>query len=477
MDNEAESKTESNQLPLLMEYVSNQTWALEYNTLQQFKNIIERHISGVKLSSEEIVAVTKQDQKKDEQKYQITADGKAIIPVTGVIAKYSRMVNGVSSPKGTSLDTLNYQLADAVDNNSVNTIFLLIESPGGSISGLADFANKVYEAGQTKPVVAYADDLAASAAYWIGSQADSFYASQTADIGSIGVYTLMLDTSERAKQLGLKFVIVRSGPNKGIGADGIEITNDNIQTIQDVVDGKYKLFFDAIVRGRGMKGLDAEALGPLADGRLFDVKAALENKLIDDIMPLSQALSTDYTIRDNSSIFTNVNNNVTEYSKMKNETKTDEQNKAEQDEIIKSAANSERERITAIMTALPGDDMQEARTKAIDGLMTVVEAKAMAFDGLKTSNEKIVKALTEKLTGAEDKLKAIESSGYDVPAQATVDGDDGITADVADANVYDAAVKSFIDEGNKPSRAYQLAAKHFPEAHNAWKAAHPSTIR
>ena len=209
----------------IIEYMTGSAWAVDLVILGQFKQIVERHLAGEKLTDEAIIEATG-GRAGSEEKYsfEITADGTAIIPVSGVIAKYSRMVNGSSQPRGTSLEQLGRQLGEARTDARVSRIFLLIESPGGSVAGLADFADQVYRTSFEKPVVAFADDMAASAAYWIGSQANAFYGNATAAIGSIGVYTLFVDSSERAKQMGLEFIIVRSGANKGIGSPGFPVS-------------------------------------------------------------------------------------------------------------------------------------------------------------------------------------------------------------------------------------------------------------
>ena len=202
-----------NSTTVLFDYITSQGWAMDYSILQQMTDIVERHFNGVDLTAEKIepIVAARDAKSKGRTTFEINSRGAAIIPVTGVIAKYSSMVNGCSQPRGTSIEQLREQLNVAVTDSRVESIFLHIESPGGCINGLADFADEVYQAGFQKPVVAFCDDLCASAAYWLASQANVIYANQTADVGSIGIYSILVDSSARAEQLGYKFHIIKTG--------------------------------------------------------------------------------------------------------------------------------------------------------------------------------------------------------------------------------------------------------------------------
>ena len=75
----------------------------------------------------------------------------------------------------------------AAADSSIGAIVLNIDSPGGSVYGVEELADKIYKARGTKPVYAVANSLAASAAYWIGSAASQLYVTPSGEVGSIGV--------------------------------------------------------------------------------------------------------------------------------------------------------------------------------------------------------------------------------------------------------------------------------------------------
>jgi ClpP class serine protease len=106
-------------------------------------------------------------------------------------------VQGGQTPRGswfgTSLSGLAGQVRRAAADADVASIVLDIDSPGGTVSGTPEAAAAVRDAAAQKPVIAIANTLAASAAYWIGSQASEFVMAPSADVGSIGAMILHQD--------------------------------------------------------------------------------------------------------------------------------------------------------------------------------------------------------------------------------------------------------------------------------------------
>jgi len=136
--------------------------------------------------------------------------GIAIIHIHGAVGKlltdFERMFGM------TDYDDIAEQVADADANPNINSILLHIDSPGGTITGLPELAAKLRNV--SKPLVAYTEGTAASAAYWIASQADSVLLSESAEVGSVGVYVALLDQTEYLRNMGLKVNAVSAGDNK-----------------------------------------------------------------------------------------------------------------------------------------------------------------------------------------------------------------------------------------------------------------------
>lgn len=168
----------------------------------------------------------------------------------------------------------------AAEDKRVRSILLRIESPGGSASGIGELADAVYAARQQKPVHAHIDTIGASAAYWVASQASRVTAEPTAEIGSIGAYRPITDSSAAASRYGLKVHLLKSGPFKGAGFPGTPVTEPQLEQAQGVINDLAALFVDGVARGRG---LSRDVAAESADGATWLAGDALRRGLIDGI--------------------------------------------------------------------------------------------------------------------------------------------------------------------------------------------------
>lgn len=209
-------------------------------------------------------------------------DNVVLIDLEGTLTKY-----GSSMSAAGSTITARRELARAVRDDKVDAIVLRIDSPGGTFAGTDDLAGDVAEANKVKPVVAYIEDLGASAAYFIASQAGRIIMNKSGEVGSIGVFMLVYDTSEAAAQQGIKAVLITAGEMKGAGAPGTEITAAQQAEWQRSVNEAYDQFVGAVARGRGMSTNQARGL---ADGRLWGASDALSKGLIDEVATMPEAI-------------------------------------------------------------------------------------------------------------------------------------------------------------------------------------------
>ena len=202
----------------------------------------------------------------------------AYIGVTGPLMK------GQPWRDGTSTLQLIQDVRTSAKDPNVHAILLGIDSPGGTVAGTAAIANEVRAARKSKPVWAHVQDLAASAAYWIGSQASAMYASNATDlIGSIGTITTVYDYSAAAEAQGIKAHVFRTGPLKGLGTPGAPVTDEQVAHMQSLVNSLQTHFDAAVMKGRGFtqKQLDA-----VRTGGVFPAGEALSLRLIDGIRSL-----------------------------------------------------------------------------------------------------------------------------------------------------------------------------------------------
>jgi signal peptide peptidase SppA len=200
----------------------------------------------------------------------------AVIPILGPLAKdpWVEMYGGTSA----LLAQAAIRVARAAED--VDSIFLLIDSPGGEVAGIEELAGEVALAAEAKPVYAHIDDLGASAALWVASQATRVTANATAEVGSVGVVAVVPDTTEAWAKLGVKFHVVSTGDQKGALVDGVPVTEGALEELQQRVDDIHIHFRLALIEGRD---LSDDALEKLSDGRIVGAEEALTLGLVDGL--------------------------------------------------------------------------------------------------------------------------------------------------------------------------------------------------
>lgn len=210
-------------------------------------------------------------------------DGVAIIPITGLIMKdVPRIFDFLAffGVQATSTRRTQALILEALSNRSAERIRLLVDSPGGTVSGTEALGNTILQARSVKQVEAEVEDLAASAAYWFVSQASTIKANRTARLGSIGTYTVVEDSSRLYEANGIHREVIGSGHLKGAGEEGTPVTEAQKADVKARIDELAGMFIDAVARGRG---LPRDQVAAIADGRVLLAPAAKAAGLIDTI--------------------------------------------------------------------------------------------------------------------------------------------------------------------------------------------------
>lgn len=200
-----------------------------------------------------------------------------VIDIAGTLMK-----RGTSLSSSSSLIELRRGLRAAARDPQIDAILLRIDSPGGTLAGTQELAEEVMRARQTKPVWAFVEDLAASAAYFVASQSERIYANTpTAMVGSIGTFVGLYDYSEAAAKEGIKAIVIKAGELKGAGFPGTEITDAQKAYWQEMVDKAQIEFTAAVAQGRGIKTETVAA--EWATGRVYTAPDAAAMKMIDGV--------------------------------------------------------------------------------------------------------------------------------------------------------------------------------------------------
>jgi signal peptide peptidase SppA len=272
----------NNKLVRVLTALHTEAWLLPPSVHAKLVAIAEAHASGGDIeAAQHALAAGMQSESKRE--YAMHGDV-AVIPVEGVIGrKYS---SSLHSSGVTSVDVLQRLIESATADPRVSALVLSIDSPGGLARGVPEAARAVSAANTSKPVIAYVDGQACSAAYWIASQASAIYATESASVGSIGVYSSFLDASAAVAAAGCRVDLFKSGKFKGMGLEGTSLTDEARELIQKSVDDLGVQFRAAVRSGRARDISD-----DVMQGQSFDVAEAQANGLIDGTSTLAKAVA------------------------------------------------------------------------------------------------------------------------------------------------------------------------------------------
>ncbi len=212
----------------------------------------------------------------------------AVIPIRGVIAH--RMGSMDDSSGGTSTERIGAMLSQVMADDSIGTIILDVDSPGGTVPGVSELAGQIFAAREqgTKRIVAHVNSLAASAAYWLASQADEIVSLPSGTVGSIGIFTVHEDLSAALAKEGINITLISAGKYKTAGNPFAPLSDDERAIIQARVDTAYGQFLKDVARGRGVSVSDVR--NGYGEGRALDAKAAKAAGLIDRIATMDDTI-------------------------------------------------------------------------------------------------------------------------------------------------------------------------------------------
>lgn len=170
---------------------------------------------------------------------------------------------------------------------SFRALVLDIDSGGGSASP----SDYIYRAAKRiagrKPVVACIRGVGASGAYMIACAAHRIVAAPGAIVGSIGVISVRPALEQLLERAGIGVNVNKSGKFKDLGAPWREITPEENEKIQELIDDSYDSFVEIVSESRD---LDTERVKELATGAVYLAPRGLEAGLVDELGDLDRAL-------------------------------------------------------------------------------------------------------------------------------------------------------------------------------------------
>lgn len=212
----------------------------------------------------------------------------AMISVIGSLVNRGAWIGANSGL--TSYEGIAKQLSDAAADPAVKSIVLDLDSPGGEATGMFALAAKVREVAAEKRVVAVVNDMAASAAYGIASQASEIVVSPTSMVGSIGVVLTHLDRSGELAAKGVKPTLIFAGRHKVDGNPYGPLSEGVRADLQAEVAKFYDQFVGLVAQGRGDRLTEAEARA--TEARVFIGQEAIDRGLADRMASFDAVLAS-----------------------------------------------------------------------------------------------------------------------------------------------------------------------------------------
>jgi capsid assembly protease len=257
-------------------------WAIWPPKLAEMQAFLRLAADGGKIKKKEVAAIVAGRRPMD-----VTMAGRvAMLPVFGVISQRVGALEEASG--GVSTEKLGATLDSLVADRQVKCVLMVFDSPGGSVFGIQELGEKIRGYRGEKKVAAIADSMAASAAYWLASQAQEFYVTPGGQVGSIGVLAAHEDYSQLLETMGVKTTLVSAGKFKVEGNPYEPLGEEARAEIQSKVDGYYEAFLDAVAKGRNTS--TARVKNDFGQGRMLMAAQAKDVGMVDRVATLEKTL-------------------------------------------------------------------------------------------------------------------------------------------------------------------------------------------
>ncbi len=212
----------------------------------------------------------------------------AVLPLTGVIGQIGPI------RKGLSLATMAEPIERAFKLTNLVAVALAVNSPGGSPvqSALIYKRIRALAAEKEVPVIAFAEDIAASGGYWLACAGDEIFADESSLIGSIGVITAGFGFTGLIERIGVERRLYKSGEHKSLLDPFLDENPDDVARLRAIQVDVHEAF-RALVRARRGDRLEAREEA-VFNGDVWTGRRALEIGLIDGIGDVRSVMRERY---------------------------------------------------------------------------------------------------------------------------------------------------------------------------------------
>ena len=214
-------------------------------------------------------------------RFMFITDKIAIVDVDGLLI--NKQKQGLMRSGENPVSLFIEKLDKAARDESVKAVVLRINSPGGTVaaSDVMYHHLRQFKERTKKPVIACMLGLGCSGAYYLACGCDGIVAQPSSVTGSIGTVLQTFSVAGTMQMIGVKAVTIKSGQMKDMASPLHDLSDEERDVLQGIIDNFYQQFLDVVENGR--KTIDRQKLQELADGRVFTAEQALQEGLIDKI--------------------------------------------------------------------------------------------------------------------------------------------------------------------------------------------------
>jgi len=207
-----------------------------------------------------------------EEKAFALGDKIAVVNIRGMITSSRDIVEQIDTFK---------------EDDDVKAIILRINSPGGGVGPSQEIYREILRAKEKKKIIASIESVGASGGYYVACASDVIVANPGTITGSIGVVMEFSNIEELLKKIGFRSYVIKSGKHKDIGSPLREMTPQEREILQGVIDNVHTQFVRVVAEGRKM---EEGKVRRIADGRIFSGEQAKELGLVDRLGSLQDAI-------------------------------------------------------------------------------------------------------------------------------------------------------------------------------------------
>lgn len=216
-----------------------------------------------------------------------------LVNISGTISEQEKSKKMGLEEEASMVSIIKEELLKAEKDKDVKGVIIKIDSPGGTVtaSDLIYYEIMQFKKRSGIKVASCIMGLGTSGGYYVAAATDEITAFPTAITGSIGVIAMKFDVKQFLNRFGIYNETFKSGDKKDILSPFRPSTPEETEIMQSVIMQLYGRFVDVVAEGR-KNFLTKDQVKKLADGRIYTADQALQNKLIDKVGYLGDAISS-----------------------------------------------------------------------------------------------------------------------------------------------------------------------------------------